>query len=328
MLGLQSISFIANAIILFWGVLAMVTLDLLVAGVMAICRFPFRKVFLKGLWVIPIPFLGWSYGHFVERNQIRVERVVIESRTLPSSFNGYRVVQISDLHLHSFRNRGSVLQKAVDSVNALRPDLIVFTGDLITFKPDELEGFEGILSQLHAKDGVFSIFGNHDYGTYYPWKSQRERLEAVEALKRREQAMQWRLLLDEQHPIPRGTDTLSLIGVENISALRHFTSVGNLQKAMTGATGAFKLLLSHDPTHWEAVCNDTDIDLMLAGHTHGFQISFFGWSPASLLFKQYSGLYSKGKQYLYVNIGLGETGMDARVGAVPEITLIELHSQK
>jgi predicted MPP superfamily phosphohydrolase len=178
---------------------------------------------------------------------------------------------------------------------------------------------------VRAKDGVFSVLGNHDYSEYHRWPSKQEQAEAVEMLKRRQRDMGWRLLLNENEPIARGVDTISIIGVENISGDRHFRTYGDLAQAMQGADGAYKILLSHDPSHWrKEVVGKSDIDLMLAGHTHAMQVMFFGWSPSSLIYDEWGGLYSEGEQSLYVNRGLGQTVFKARIGAMPEITLLEL----
>ena len=235
-------------------------------------------------------------------------------------------MQISDVHLGSFDGRERALQRAVDKINALQPDLIAVTGDLVSMGHWELDGKQDILAGLKAKDGVYSIMGNHDYGEYHRWESDQARTEAQDELKRREREMGWNLLLNENREIARNGDSISIIGVENISAGRHsFRTYGNLQQAMQGVDGTYKVLLSHDPSHWRSeVLGKSDIDLMLAGHTHAMQVSLLGWSPSALLYDEYRGLYSENGQNLYVNVGLGETVFMARIGVMPEITLIEL----
>lgn len=314
-----------NIISLLIATALILLLDLAVAGVAALFGASFKCFFVKGLWFLLLPWLAWTYGTVVERNCFRVKRVEVESSRLPASFDGYRVVHISDMHLNSFAGREKALQHAVDKINALNPDVVLFTGDLVSLGHWELDGMQDILAGVRAKDGVFSVLGNHDYSEYHRWPSKQEQAEAVEMLKRRQRDMGWRLLLNENEPIARGVDTISIIGVENISGDRHFRTYGDLAQAMQGADGAYKILLSHDPSHWrKEVVGKSDIDLMLAGHTHAMQVMFFGWSPSSLIYDEWGGLYSEGEQSLYVNRGLGQTVFKARIGAMPEITLLEL----
>ena len=199
---------------------------------------------------------------------------------------------------------------------------MVFTGDLVSYGPWELDGLDTILSKIKSKDGVYSVLGNHDYSAYSNFPDSIQ-WKYVEELKDRQFKMGWNLLLDENVSLVRCEDTISLIGVENISTHRSFLSYGNLQNAMKDANGDYKILLSHDPTHWELEVKDIkEIDLMLSGHTHAMQFSIFGWSPSSFIFNEVAGLFQHGNQYLYVNIGLGETVMKSRIGAKPEITSI------
>lgn len=288
----------------------------------------FKMVFFRGLWFMLFPWLAWLYGTLVERNRFRVKRIEIVSQTLPSSFDGYRIVHISDMHLMSFAGRERALERAVGKINALEPDIIAFTGDLVTLGPEELDGLQDILSAMKARDGVYAVLGNHDYSEYRRHDSQQARRESLEVLKRRIREMGWQLLLNENHSIVRGEDKLSVIGVENISGNRSFRTYGNFQQARIGADGAYKILLSHDPSHWRAeVVGKSDVDLTLSGHTHAMQISLLGWSPSSLMYDEYRGLYNQGEQYLYVNTGLGQTAVNARFGATPEITLITLKTK-
>ena len=314
-----------NIISLLIATALILLLDLAVAGVAALFGASFKCFFVKGLWFMLLPWLAWTYGTVVERNCFRVKRVEVESSRLPASFDGYRVVHISDMHLNSFAGREKALQRAVDKINALNPDVVLFTGDLVSLGHWELDGMQDILEGIRAKDGVFSVLGNHDYSEYHRWPSKQEQAEAVEMLKRRQRDMGWRLLLNENEPIARGADTISIVGVENISGDRHFRTYGDLAQAMQGADGAYKILLSHDPSHWrKEVAGKSDIDLMLAGHTHAMQVMLFGWSPSSFIYDEWGGLYSEGEQSLYVNRGLGQTVFKARIGAMPEITLLEL----
>ena len=321
---LMELGFNLIALLLVTGIIFVIIL--IVAVVAMLCGASFKLYVARGAWFLLLPWVAWLYGSFVERNCFRVKRVTIESDKLPASFDGYRIVQISDVHLGSFDGRERALQRAVDKINALQPDLIAVTGDLVSMGHWELDGKQDILAGLKAKDGVYSIMGNHDYGEYHRWESDQARTEAQDELKRREREMGWNLLLNENREIARNGDSISIIGVENISAGRHsFRTYGNLQQAMQGVDGTYKVLLSHDPTHWRSeVLGKSDIDLMLAGHTHAMQVSLLGWSPSALLYDEYRGLYSENGQNLYVNVGLGETVFMARIGVMPEITLIEL----
>lgn len=308
--------------------LAIALIVLVVALVAMLFGASFKMVFFRGLWFMLFPWLAWLYGTLVERNRFRVKRIEIVSQTLPSSFDGYRIVHISDMHLMSFAGRERALERAVGKINALEPDLIAFTGDLVTLGPEELDGLQDILSAMKARDGVYAVLGNHDYSEYRRHDSQQAKRESLEVLKRRIREMGWYLLLNENHSIIRGEDKLSVIGVENISGNRSFRTYGNFQQARIGADGAYKILLSHDPSHWRAeVVGKSDVDLTLSGHTHAMQISLLGWSPSSLMYDEYRGLYNQGEQYLYVNTGLGQTAVNARFGATPEITLITLKTK-
>ena len=308
--------------------LAIGLIVLVVALVAMLFGASFKMVFFRGLWFMLFPWLAWLYGTMVERNRFRIKRTEIVSQTLPSSFDGYRVVHISDMHLMSFAGRERALQRAVDKINALEPDLIAFTGDLVTLGPEELDGLQDILSAMTAKDGVYAVLGNHDYSEYRRHDSQQARRESLEVLKRRIREMGWHLLLNENRSITRSQDRISIIGVENISGNRSFRTYGDFQQARIGADGAYKILLSHDPSHWRAeIVGKSDVDLTLSGHTHAMQISLLGWSPSSLMYDEYRGLYNQGEQYLYVNTGLGQTAVNARFGATPEITLITLKTK-
>jgi predicted MPP superfamily phosphohydrolase len=217
----------------------------------------------------------------------------------------------------------------VEEINAQQADAILFTGDLVTQNSSEFKTTKDILSRLKAHDGVFSILGNHDYSFYNQWNSAEERKKDADAIIEQQKAMGWNLLLNENINITKSlngkTDSISIIGVENTSSKHKFRSFGNLLKASEGANGKFKILLTHDPSHWRTeVLPKTDIDLTLSGHTHAMQSTLFGWSIISLVYKEYKGLYTEGKQHLYVNIGLGETMFPFRVGAKPEITVITL----
>lgn len=211
----------------------------------------------------------------------------------------------------------------MDKINELKPDMVAFTGDLITMTPDELENHTHALGSLKARDGIFSVLGNHDYSMYSD-ATPEARQKHMETLISAEEALGWDLLIDENRIIRRGTDSIAVIGVQNTSPSRHFPSKGNLNMASEGTEDMFRILLSHDPMHWEAEILGQDFPLTLSGHTHAMQFSFLGWSPSSLMFKQFRGLYTRGDQSLHVNPGLGETIFPARIGVRPEITLLTL----
>lgn len=322
--------FFSILIILLVASLGFLLLDLLVAGVLALgFRFAFWPCFRWGLLSLLVTPLLLCYGVLIERNCYRVNRVEVVSESLPEAFDGYRLVQISDIHARSFRLRPSSLGRSVDKVNALGADLIVFTGDLVTIDSSELENTGAALRRLHAPDGVLSILGNHDYGSYVDGRGG-DILDSLvlRAIKECEPALGWDLLLNEHRKIVRGSDTLAVIGVENISTSQAFPTTGDFAKARSGAEGCWSILLSHDPTHWERdIVGKEDIPLTLSGHTHSAQFSLFGWTPSKLIYPHCRGLYKEQGQYLYVNIGLGETIFPARIGAVPEITLITLKKQ-
>ena len=309
-------------LILCW--IVFVVLDLAVSGIIrGVAGIPFKRVFLWGLLSLLLPPAAILYGSMIERNTFKVKEIELSYTNLPEGFRGYRIVHISDIHARSFSKREKSLQRAVDKINALEPDMIAFTGDLITMTPDELDNISAALSSLEAKDGVFSVLGNHDYCMYSDM-SQTEKQKCLEELIRKEGEMGWDLILNEHRIIRKGQDSIAVIGVENTSPSKHFPSRGDLNKASEGTEGMFRILLTHDPMHWEAGITGKDYPLTLSGHTHAMQVSIFGWSPSSLIFKQHKGLYTEGNQNIYVNKGLGETIFPARIGARPEITLITL----
>ena len=309
-------------LILCWIVL--LALDLAVSGIIrAVAGVSFKRAFLWGLLSLLLPPAAILYGSLIERNTFRVKKIELAYENLPEGFRDYRIVHISDIHARSFSKREKSLQRAVDKINALDPDMIAFTGDLITMTPDELDPISAVLSSMKARDGVFSVLGNHDYCMYSDM-SQTEKQKCLEDLIIKEREMGWDLILNEHRIVRKGKDSIAVIGVENTSPSRHFPSRGDLNKASEGTEGMFRLLLSHDPMHWEAEIIGKDYPLTLSGHTHAMQVSIFGWSPSSLIFKHHRGLYTEGIQNIYVNKGLGETIFPARIGARPEITLITL----
>ena len=308
-------------IVLCW--ILLIIADAAVGGLLKLVSgIPFRKAFVWGLLSLLIPPLAISYGALIERNCFRIKEVSISFENLPEAFEGYRIVHISDIHARSFIGREKNLAKAIDKINRLNPDIAAFTGDLITLAPDELDSLAPILGRIKA--GTFSVLGNHDYSIYSN-ASEDTRQAHLEDLITREEALGWELLLDEHRIISKGTDSIAVIGVQNTSPSRHFPSKGDLKKASEGTEGMFRIVLSHDPMHWGNEILGQDYPLTLSGHTHAMQLSLLGWSPSSLLFDQYRGLYTIDGQSLYVNPGLGETIFPARIGVRPEITVITLN---
>ena len=309
-------------ILLCWIILTIS--DLAVCGLLKlIVGIQFKKAFLWGLLVLLLPPVIIAYGSLIERNCFRIKEITIQTANLPEAFEGYRIVHISDIHARSFSGREKHLQRAMDKISGLDPDIIAFTGDLITMTPEELESHAPALSSLKAKDGTFSVLGNHDYSMYSD-ATEETRQKHLETLIEKEKALGWDLLMDENRIIRKGGDSIAVIGVQNTSPSRHFPSKGNLNKASEGTEGMFRILLTHDPMHWEAEILGQNYPLTLSGHTHAMQFSLLGWSPSSLMFRQFRGLYTENGQSLHVNPGLGETIFPARIGVRPEITLITL----
>lgn len=290
-----------------------------------------RSAFLSWLGIgVGSTLFGTMLFGFRNQYNYQVKRVALRFANLPPAFAGLKVVHISDIHSGSFMNRQAV-EKGVAMINELQPDLILFTGDLVNDRATEMEPYLDVFKKLQAPLGVYSILGNHDYGDYAAWKSPAEKRANLEKLKSIHKQMGWRLLLDECVPIEKNGAKIGLLGVQNISGKVSFHSYGSLPKAYADSTQyPFKLLMSHDPSHWDAEVRPfyPDIDLTLSGHTHGMQFGIevpgFKWSPVQWMYRQWAGLYEAGNQKLYVNRGFGFIGYPGRVGILPEITLIEL----
>lgn len=265
------------------------------------------------------------YGATEGKQHFQIREVTINSDELPAAFNGYRIVQISDIHSGSWTGNSGALQKAVNLINDQHADLILFTGDLVNNVATELDEFISVLGQLKAKDGVYSVLGNHDYSPYIEWETEEAQAANLRSLKEKQAAMGWHLLNNEHVIIRHDGDSIALVGVEN-SGNPPFPNHGDLPKALQGTEGMYKVLMSHDPTHWRReVLPESDVQLMLSGHTHEMQFSIFGFSPAKYVYPEHNGLYREGKQSLFVNIGLGYLMFPMRLGAWPEITVITLH---
>lgn len=276
-----------------------------------------------------IPFFGMLYGALKGKYDYRVHRVRLKFKDLPDAFDGFTITQLSDIHCGSFDDPDSVM-RGIELANKQKSDLLVFTGDFVNTKADELEEWYNHFKILEAPMGKFSILGNHDYGDYIPWPSQNEKDANLEKLKRLQKELGFNLLLNEHVRIEKDGQSIVLAGVENWGK-RGFVKHGDLTKAIREVNSDdFTILLSHDPSHWEAVTlkEEKHIHLTLSGHTHGMQfgveIPGFKWSPSKYLYPQWAGLYSQNDRHLYVNRGFGFLGFPGRVGILPEITVIEL----
>lgn len=312
-----------------------------------------RKSYPLGLWVgLPLGLFAFGsmwYGVAVTRHNIEVVPVTVSSNHLPPAFNGYRIVQFSDLHVGTWGEDTTFVSRLVDTINAQKPDIIFFTGDIVNRKTTELRPFLPILSRLKAPDGVYSVLGNHDYGDYIEWPNPHLKLANNRLLDKWQREMGWQLLNNSHTFITRNsrtgalmrTDTIVLIGTENWGE-PPFKQYGDLTKAYPRHPDSlfnlnddrYKILLTHNPEHWRKVVSaQTNVDLTLSGHTHAMQIQIkhgdLKWSPSEYVYKLWGGLYKSmnladEEVQLYVNIGSGEVGMPFRIGATPEVTVITL----
>jgi predicted MPP superfamily phosphohydrolase len=294
------------------------------------------RIFLLGSAVIAsIVMMLYISGMFFWVNDYKLEKIELPVKNLPQAFDGYKVVQISDFHLGGFLN-DKPMKDIVTMVNEQDPDVILFTGDMVSFTSAEVFPFEEEMKQFSAKDGIYSILGNHDYGEYTRWDSPEDKELNDKELFEFYDRLGWNLLRNQNEVLRRDSSSIALIGVENWSQTKRFGKKGDLRKAYTGTDSVpFKILMSHDPSHWDGEVNTIypQIALTLSGHTHAFQFAIENgsvkWSPASLLFEEWGGLYEKvhengEKQYLYVNRGAGTLGYPGRIFTRPEITLIVL----
>lgn len=277
-----------------------------------------------------IPLVGFSWGILSGAHDYRVRRVKLALKNLPSGFEGMRIAQLSDIHSGSFFNKTAV-KGGVEMLLKEKPDMVFFTGDLVNNTADEVQDYIEIFRHVKAPLGVFSTLGNHDYGDYVQWPTQQAKRQNLDNLKAAHKLLGWNLMLDENRIFTQNGDKIALIGIENWGAGERWPKYGNLAKAYQGTEDyPVKLLLSHDPSHWEAQVrpNFPHIDAMFSGHTHGMQfgveIGSFKWSPSQYVYKQWAGLYQQDGQQLYVNRGYGYLGYPGRVGILPEITIFEL----
>lgn len=290
-----------------------------------------RSTFLSWLGLgIGSTLFGSMLLGFRNKYNYQLKKINLQYPNLPAAFKGFKIVHISDIHSGSFNNTNAV-QKGIDLIMAQQADMIVFTGDLVNDRHTEMLEYIPLFSQLKAPYGVYSTLGNHDYGDYVQWPSKEAKQENLEKLKQIHTAMGWHLLMNEHVAIKKNNESFALIGIENWGAKGRFPKYGKLKEAYANTEQySFKILLSHDPSHWDAEVKPQypDIDLMLSGHTHGMQFGienpYFKWSPVQWMYKQWAGLYEDGKQKLYVNRGFGFIGYPGRVGILPEITVIEL----
>lgn len=290
-----------------------------------------RSAFLSwlGVGLGSAVYSTFLYG-FTNKYNYKIHRVKLTFDNLPAGFKGLKIIQVSDIHSGSLANRTAV-SRGVDMILAEKPDLILFTGDLVNNEAGEMEHYQSVFSRLAAPMGVFSTLGNHDYGDYMWWETLEAKKANLDRVKQIEREMGWRLLTNEHVVLERGGEQIALIGVENWSAKARFPKYGRMDLAYAGAERyPFKILMSHDPSHWDAEIRPhyPDIDLMLSGHTHGMQygveIPGIKWSPVQFVYKEWAGLYETGRQKLYVNRGYGFIGYPGRFGILPEITVIEL----
>ncbi len=291
-----------------------------------------RSAFLSwlGLAAGTTLFGSLVYG-FGNKYNYNIKRMQLSFDNLPPAFKGLKIVHISDIHSGSFNNKEAV-QHGVQKILNEKPDIIFFTGDIVNDRAIEMEKYVSVFKQLKAPMGVFSILGNHDYGDYVRWPHNgMSKEQNLENLKQVHTDLGWRLLMNEHVVLSKGGEEIALLGIENWSNKARFPKYGKMPNAYAGTEKyPFKILLSHDPSHWDAEVKTkyNDVDLMLSGHTHGMQFGIeipgFKWSPVQYIYKQWSGLYEDGKQKLYINPGFGFIGYPGRVGILPEITVLEL----
>ncbi len=291
-----------------------------------------RLMFLNyvALGMAALPFSSLIYGMINGAYDYKVRKLKVVLPNLPASFNGLKILQISDIHSGSFYSTNHVAD-AIEIILKQKADIIFFTGDLVNNRATETEPFMEIFSRIKAPMGVYSILGNHDYGDYVEWESAEAKAKNLNDLKHIHAKVGWKLLMNEHVALRKGEEEIALIGIENWGGKLNFPKYGNMKKAYTGTEKyPVKLLLSHDPSHWnkQVIHHYKDVDITFSGHTHGFQfgveIPGFKWSPSQYVYKQWAGLYKENNQYIYVNRGLGFLGYPGRVGILPEITVMEL----
>ena len=311
----------------FFAIVAPKALGMLIYGIGRLVRQRWMTVCAFLVAALVFGIMWW--GAIVTPGKIEVKEVELAFDNLPDAFDGYRIVQWSDAHLGTYNGRTAIVERQINTINDLHPDMICFTGDLVSRKTDEALPYRDLLAKLRAPDGVFSVLGNHDYDNYVRWDDEQVKLADRKALCDMQQVVGWRLLNDDYAIIKRGGDQIVVIGTENYGD-HPFEKRGNLARAYSGLRdNNFKIELQHNPYAWRAnTLPNSNIDLMLAGHTHAWQILLklgdWQWSPACLRYPEWGGAYREGNQQLYVNIGTGMVGPPMRIGATPEITVITL----
>ncbi len=293
---------------------------------------PSRRIFLSqiALGIAAIPFASLLYGMYKGKYNYKVLNYTLHFEDLPEAFDGYRITQISDIHSGSFDNKEKI-EYAVDLVNEQKGDTILFTGDLVNNKATEMDSWIDTFSRLDAKDGIFSVLGNHDYGDYVEWESDQARMDNVSAVKNVHSKLGWDLLLNEHRFLERNGERIALVGVENWGA-GGFKKMGDLDLAGKGLSPKdFKVLMSHDPSYWQEKIksDENNYHLTLSGHTHGMQFGieipgWFKWSPVQYRYENWAGIYEEFGRYINVNRGFGYLAYPGRVGIWPEISVIEL----
>lgn len=293
---------------------------------------PQRRRFLSmlALGLAAVPFGALLYGMYKGKYNFKVLKYTLEFDDLPDAFDGYRITQISDIHSGSFDNR-KMIEYGVSLINQQKSDTILFTGDMVNNKTEEMKPWAALFATLEAKDGKFAVLGNHDYGDYIPWETEELKRQNLRDLKHLQKEMGFDLLLNEHRYLTKGDDKIALVGVENWGK-GGFKKAGDLQKAVSGINdGDFKILMSHDPSHWEleVVPDKKHFHLTLSGHTHGMQFGieipgWIKWSPVKWRYKHWAGIYEEQGQFINVNRGFGFLGYPGRVGIWPEITVITL----
>lgn len=276
-------------------------------------------------------FFGSLIYGFSNKYNYTVKRIKLSFPNLPPAFKGMKIVQFSDVHSGSFTNKKAVI-RGVEKIIAENGDLVIFSGDLVNDRTMEMENYMDVFNKVKAPMGVYSTLGNHDYGDYARWPyhgvTKAQNLINIQNVHKE---LGWKLMMNENVILEKGGQQIALIGIENWSNKAHFPKYGDMKKAYAGTENyPFKILISHDPSHWDAQVRPEypDVDLTLSGHTHGMQfgvaIPGFKWSPVQYVYKEWDGLYEEGKQKLYVNPGFGFLGYPGRVGILAEITVIEL----
>ena len=271
------------------------------------------------------------YGTFFTPYKVNVNEAECEFASLPQAFDGYRIAQFSDAHLGTFNGDTTFVSQCVDAINAQKPDAICFTGDLVSMTVEEARPYVSVLKRLHARDGVFTILGNHDYAMYMKDLSDSEKAADVQELCTLQRSLGWNMLNNSSSIVKRGNDSIAIVGTDNYGK-PPYPNDFDYAKASQGLNGIFKVHLQHNPQAWRPELLGKDAPLTLSGHTHAMQccINIFGWrwSPASFIYDEWGGLYREGDQMLYVNTGLGMVGPPFRIGVEPEITVITLHRKK